>query len=74
MHTTGGMGVISEIAASGMVPIIGPCIGPAGKPETVGGDLAMGAALHEAGVEFALATDHDVVALWLLPHLIRCRR
>jgi len=69
VHTTGGAPVIPEIAESGIIPIMGPCIGPAGKPETVGGSLAMGAALHAAGVEFALATDHDVVALWLLPHL-----
>lgn len=69
VHTTGGMRVIPEIAESGIIPIMGPCIGPAGKPETVGGTLAMGAELHAAGVEFALATDHDVVALWLLPYL-----
>ena len=68
IHTTGGMQVIPEIAASGIMPIIGPCIGPAGKPETVGGTLAMGAALEHAGVEFALTTDHDVFPLWLLPH------
>ncbi|MBR6766358.1 MAG: amidohydrolase [Clostridia bacterium] len=69
VHTTVGSRVINEIAASGIIPIMGPCIGPAGKPETVGGDLAMGAQLNAAGVEFALCTDHDVVALWLLPHL-----
>ena len=69
VHTTVGTPVIPEIAESGIIPIIGPCIGPAGKPETVCGNLAMGAALNAAGVEFALCTDHDVVALWLLPHL-----
>ena len=69
VHTTVGTPVIPEIAASGIIPIVGPCIGPAGKPETVGGTLAIGADLHAAGVEFALCTDHDVVALWLLPHL-----
>lgn len=69
VHTTLGSRVIPEIAKSGSMPIVGPCIGPAGKPETVGGTLAMAADLHAAGVEFAIATDHDVVALWLLPHL-----
>lgn len=69
VHTTGGAKVIDEIASSGILPIVGPCIGPAGKPETVGGALAMCAMLEAAGVEFALATDHDVVALWLLPYL-----
>lgn len=69
VHTTLGTRVIPEIAQSGIIPIVGPCIGPAGKPETVGGNLAMGALMEEAGVEFALCTDHDVVALWLLPHL-----
>lgn len=69
VHTTGGMRVVPQIAAAGFVPIVGPCIGPAGKPECVGGTLVLGAKLHEAQVEFALTTDHDVVALWLLPHL-----
>jgi len=69
VHTTLGTRVIPEIAQSGIIPIVGPCIGPAGKPETVGGNLAMGALMEEAGVEFALCTDHDVVALWLLPYL-----
>ena len=69
VHTTGGMRVIPQIAAANYVPIVGPCIGPAGKPETVGGTLEMPAALHEAGVEFAITTDHDVIALWQLPYL-----
>jgi imidazolonepropionase-like amidohydrolase len=64
-----GTPVIPEIAASGIIPIVGPCIGPSGKPETTGGTLEIGASLNAAGVEFALCTDHDVVALWLLPHL-----
>lgn len=69
VHTTGGAPIVNEIAKSNIIPIVGPCIGPAGKPETVGGSLAMAAELNRAGVEFALTTDHDVVALWLLPHL-----
>lgn len=69
VHTTVGASVIPEIAEAGIIPIVGPCIGPAGKPETTGGTLAIGAMLNAAGVEFALCTDHDVVALWLLPHL-----
>jgi len=60
--------IIDEIARAGIMPIVGPCIGPAGKPETVGGNLAMGAELERAGVEFALTTDHDVCALWMLPY------
>ncbi|MBP3540757.1 MAG: amidohydrolase [Clostridia bacterium] len=69
VHTTGGATVIPEIAKAGIIPIMGPCIGPAGKPETVGGDLAMAKDLEAAGVEFALCTDHDVIALWQLPYL-----
>ncbi len=68
VHTTGGAPIIDEIARSGIMPIVGPCIGPAGKPETVGGNLAMAADLANAGVEFALTTDHDVCALWMLPY------
>lgn len=68
VHTTGGSAIIDEIARSGIMPIVGPCIGPAGKPETVGGNLRMGAELERAGVEFALTTDHDVCALWMLPY------
>ena len=68
VHTTGGADIIGEIARSGIMPIVGPCIGPAGKPETVGGNLAMCAELARAGVEFTLTTDHDVCALWMLPY------
>lgn len=68
IHTTGGSAVIPQIAAAGIIPIVGPCTGPAGKPETVGGSLAMPAKLKEAGVEFCLTTDHDVEALWFLPY------
>ncbi len=68
VHTTGGAPIIDEIARAGIMPIVGPCIGPAGKPETVGGNLAMCAVLEKAGVEFALTTDHDVCALWMLPY------
>ena len=68
VHTTGGSDIIPEIARSGIMPIVGPCIGPAGKPETVGGNLAMCAELARAGVEFTLTTDHDVCALWMLPY------
>ena len=50
------------------MPIVGPCTGPAGKPETVGGSLAMPAKLKQAGVDFCLTTDHDVEALWFLPY------
>lgn len=69
VHTTGGLKIIDEIAESEIIPIVGPCIGPAGKPETVGGSLKMGYELNKAGVEFAITTDHDVIALWQLPYL-----
>ena len=68
VHTTGGSDIIEQIARAGIMPIVGPCIGPAGKPETVGGNLAMCAELARAGVEFTLTTDHDVCALWMLPY------
>ena len=68
IHTTGGTAIVPQIAAAGIIPIVGPCTGPAGKPETVGGSLALGAMLHEAGVDFCLTTDHDVEALWFLPY------
>ena len=68
IHTTGGCAIVPQIAAAGIIPIVGPCTGPAGKPETVGGSLALGAKLHEAGVDFCLTTAHDVEALWFLPY------
>lgn len=68
IHTTGGCAIVPQIAQAGIIPIVGPCTGPAGKPETVGGSLALGAKLHEAGVDFCLTTDHDVEALWFLPY------
>ena len=68
IHTTGGMAIVDELAAADMVPIVGPCTGPAGKPETVGGTLALPAALRAAGVDCCITTDHDVEALWFLPY------
>lgn len=67
VHATCAASIVPELARSGAQFIIGPCIGPAGKPETVGGSFAVCTALHEAGIVFSLTTDHDVFALWLLP-------
>lgn len=66
IHTTGGCAIVPQIAAAGIIPIVGPCTGPAGKPETVGGSLALGAKLHEAGVEdrvgsLKVGKDADIV-------------
>ena len=68
VHTTEGHEIIPQLAAAGIVPIVGPSNGPAGKPETVGATVATPAMLHKAGVECCLTTDHDVEALWFLPY------
>jgi len=68
IHTTEGYNIIPQLAQAGIVPIVGPCTGPAGKPETVGGTMELPAMLHKAGVDCCLTTDHDVEALWFLPY------
>ena len=68
VHTTEGYHILPQLAEAGIVPIVGPCTGPAGKPETVGGTLALPRMLKEAGVDCCMTTDHDVEALWFLPY------
>ena len=68
IHATDGRPIADELAEAGIIPILGPFVGPSGKPETNGGTPALGGILEAAGVEAAITTDHDVFPLWLLPH------
>ena len=67
LHATGAEKIADLLAETGTIPVVGPSIGPAGKPETQGTSFATCARLHEAGMEVAITTDHDVTPLWLLP-------
>ena len=67
LHATGAEKIADLLAETGTIPVVGPSIGPSGKPETQGTSFATCARLHEAGMEVAITTDHDVTPLWLLP-------
>lgn len=67
LHATGAGKIIPCLAAEDMIPIVGPSMGPAGKPETVGGSFETAGQLSKAGMRVAITTDHDVTPLWLLP-------
>lgn len=67
LHATGAESVLSEIAGTEAIFVVGPSLGPASKPETRGTSFSTAAALHSAGLEVAITTDHDVTPLWMLP-------
>ena len=67
LHATRAGKIADLLAETGTIPVVGPSIGPSGKPETQGTSFATCARLHEAGMEVAITTDHDVTPLWLLP-------
>ena len=67
LHATGAEAIIPYLAAENMIPVVGPSMGPAGKPETVGGSFETAGHLSRAGMKVAITTDHDVTPLWLLP-------
>ncbi len=67
LHATGAEKIADLLAQTGTIPVVGPSIGPAGKPESQETSLGTCAALYQAGMEVAITTDHDVTPLWLLP-------
>lgn len=67
LHATDAEKIADLLAESGTIPVVGPSMGPAGKPETQSTSFATCARLYEAGAEVAITTDHDVTPLWLLP-------
>jgi len=68
IHATDGKPIAAELAEAGIIPILGPFVGPSGKPETNGGSPATPGVMEKAGIDAAITTDHDVFPLWLLPH------
>jgi len=68
VHATDGRAVTAELAEAGVIPILGPFIGPSSKPETNGGSPATPGVMEAAGIDAAITTDHDVFPLWLLTH------
>ncbi len=67
LHATGAEKIADLLAQTGTIPVVGPSIGPAGKPESQETSLGTCSALYQAGMEVAITTDHDVTPLWLLP-------
>ena len=67
VHATNSFRIIPQMVKETVIPMIGPSLGPASKPETMGGGFHTCGMLHEAGMEVAITTDHDVTPLWMLP-------
>lgn len=67
IHATQAESILPELSGMDSIPVIGPSMGPAGKPEAVGSSFATAGLLNCAGLEVAITTDHDVTPLWLLP-------
>ncbi len=67
LHGTEGHLIPDVIAAAGCPVIAGPNLTDRSKPELKNASLTTPAALHRAGVEVALCTDHPEVPVQYLP-------
>ena len=67
VHATGAAKVADILGQYDFIPLVGPSLGPAGKPETVGTSFATAGILRRAGLTVSITTDHDVTPLELLP-------
>ena len=67
IHATEAALIPEEIRAAGILPIVGPSMGPSSKPETRHGGFHVAGELYRHGIEVTLTTDHDVQPLWHLP-------
>lgn len=66
-HATEGHKVASELAARGIPVVVGPLLASRSKYELRDRSLETPRLLYEAGVRFALMTDHPVVPVQYLP-------
>lgn len=67
LHATGAGNIAEYLAKEETIPVVGPSMGPAGKPESRDTSFATCGQLYAAGMEVAITTDHDVTPLWMLP-------
>ena len=66
-HCTEGYKVAAELSAAGVMAVLGPVITNRAKVELQGISLENARVLAEAGVVFAIMTDHPVVPVQYLP-------
>lgn len=65
-HCTEGYKVAGELAKNGVMAVVGPVIGNRAKVELSGISLGTARVLSDAGVQFAIMTDHPVVPIQYL--------
>lgn len=63
IHATDSVAIWPQLKAAGIIPIVGPSLGPSGKPETRAGGFQVAGQLFSHGIEVAITTDHDVLPL-----------
>ena len=68
VHCTEGHMIASELAEAGARAIVGPILCDRSKPELKNLELKNAKTLFDAGVTFALTTDHPVTPLQYLPY------
>lgn len=66
-HATEGHKIAAELAARGIPAVVGPLLASRSKYELRDRTLETPRLLYEAGVRFALMTDHPVVPIQFLP-------
>jgi len=68
VHCTEGHLIVGELAQDKVRAVVGPIISDRAKPELKNMELKNAKVLHDAGVLFALTTDHPVTPLQYLPY------
>ena len=68
IHCTEGHLIARELAQDNVRAVVGPIISDRSKPELRNLELKNAKVLHDAGVLFAITTDHPVVPLQYLPY------
>jgi imidazolonepropionase-like amidohydrolase len=68
IHCTEGHLIAQELAKENVRAVIGPILSDRSKPELRNLELKNAKVLHEAGVLFAITTDHPVTPLQYLPY------
>lgn len=68
VHCTEGHLIAQELAKEGACAVVGPIISDRSKPELRNLELKNAKVLYDAGVLFALTTDHPVAPLQYLPY------
>lgn len=67
LHATDSARILPILLKENASLVVGPSLGPSGKPETAAESFDTAGVLTKGGLKVAVTTDHDVTPLWMLP-------